>query len=146
MSEESKALPDDLSVRLQVFMDAVSFGAPDVQRLMLKAGSNHAFQVPAGGQQPNSARLVRLRLENLQPFVDGWWTGIASLEIDMYHVGHWRQFMFNINNSDAPSVVHFAPTAFVPYGPGDLDPVTNEQHIFSFSIAPFATRMEGEPS
>jgi len=121
-------------VAVKAYRDMVAFGDISFVQLASGAGSRNTIMLRAGGVQLNAAAAVKLRLDNVLPFIDGWWTGMAAMEIDAYTIGYSRQFQFNTRNSDTPSVVHFEPSALViGWKP---DTMSVDQCIYSFSIRP----------
>ncbi len=125
--------PKRLFVSVQVYRDMVKLGDECTIALEVGAGSRNVAMPPAGGLQFNSAAWMRVRLDNVMPFVDGWFTGITSFEMDAYLIGHWRQFQFNARNDDCPSVVHYEPSIHLV----GFQPVTGiDQYVYSVSIKP----------
>ena len=131
--------PERVTVQVQAFRDMECLGEPCTMEINLARDWHFSLNLPAGGRQLNSATNLRLHVAGLEPFVDGWWTGMASFDVDAMNVGKWRQFQFNIHNSDAPSVVHFAPSPdLIGWG----SELTMEQWIYSFSIKPYRAALE----
>src|SRR6266436_7321815 len=126
--------PLQLDVVVQCYRDMVCMGEQDVYQL--RPGIPNRFQMRPGGVQMNSASLLLLHVDHLERFVDGWYTGMANLQFDHAIIGQWRPFQFNIYNDDAPSVVHFNPSAFL-LGWWPSDERKLDQCIYSFSIRPW---------
>jgi hypothetical protein len=125
--------PLELDVVVQCYRDMVCMGEEDVYQV--KTGTPNRLQMRPGGVQMNGASLLLLSLDHVERFIDGWYTGMANLTFDHAIIGNWRPFQFNIYNDDAPSVVHFKPSAlFMGWQPQDTK---LDQCIYSFAIRPW---------
>lgn len=125
--------PQELFVEVQMYRDMVKLGDSGTGCISVGPGSKNVIIPPAGGLQLNAATMLKLRLNNVLPFVDGWYTGVASFVIDAWYIGHWHQFQFCARAADTASVVNFEPSSMLI----GYQPVTGiEQYVYSFSIRP----------
>lgn len=130
--------PLQLDVVVQCYRDMVCMGEQDVYQV--RPGSVNRLQMRPGGVQVNAASLLLLTLDHVERFIDGWYTGMASLTFDHALIGQWRPFQFNIYNDDAPSVVHFNPCAML-FGYWPVDQPKLDQCIYSFAIRPWKSQL-----
>lgn len=132
--------PYSLHVSVQCYRDLVCMGEERTQEIQLR--TLNRIQLPPGGVQMNAASLLLLHIDHLERFIDGWYTGMAQLTFDHCIIGYWRPFQFNIYNDDAPSVVHFKPSALI-FGYQEPN-IKIDQCIYSFAIRPWKAPRETE--
>jgi hypothetical protein len=123
----------DIFVKVQTFRDMLCIGDVSFGVLKIGDGAQSWIELPAGGLQMNSASRLALHFTHVQPFINGWYTGLATMTFDAYTVGQYRPFQVNARNSDAPTIAHFSPSSHpVGWGPA----LGLQQFIYSFSIQP----------
>ena len=126
--------PDEIAVHVAAYREMVKLGERAHGALRVGPNSRHSLQLPPGSLVVNPATYIALNLINIMPMWDGWYSGMASLQLDNSQVGRWRQFQFCARNADCPTVVHFEPsTQLVGWQPEGYA-TGLDQWVYSFSI------------